>query len=130
MKVSDRRYGSLRWKKLRLAVLNRDNYECQIRGPRCRGAATSVHHVIPSSEAPHLFFDAGNLQASCSTCNSSAGAYLTRDSRRAIIEQNRYLERVVKAQEERIIELEDQLARHLNGPEAEQARTRAKPAIR
>jgi hypothetical protein len=31
MNVSDRRYGSLRWKRLRLTVLNRDNYECQIR---------------------------------------------------------------------------------------------------
>ncbi len=47
--------------------------------------------------------------------------------RRAIIEQNEYLERVVQ---ERIIELEDQLARHLNGPETEPARIRAQPAIR
>ena len=94
--------------------------------PRCRGAANTVHHVIPSSEAPHLFFDEGNLQASCGACNYSAGAYLTRDNRRAIVEQNKYLEHVVLAQEERIIELEDQLA---NGPAPERARTRAKPAI-
>jgi hypothetical protein len=76
------------------------------------------------------FFDASNLQASCGNCNFSHGAYLTRDNRRAIIEQNEYLERVVHAQQERIIELEDQLARHLKGPEHELARTRAKPAIR
>ena len=81
--------------------------------PRCRGAANTVHHVIPSSEAPHLFFDEGNLQASCGACNYSVSAYLTRDNRRAIVEQNKYLEHVVLAQEERIIELEDQLA---NGP--------------
>jgi hypothetical protein len=56
-----------------------------------------------------------------------AGAYLTRDSRRAIVEQNEYLERVAQAQEERIIELEDQLAQR---PTLESARTRAKPAIR
>jgi 5-methylcytosine-specific restriction endonuclease McrA len=110
--VSDRRYGSLRWKKLRLAVLNRDNYECQVRGPRCRGVARTVHHVIPSSEAPNLFFDPCNLQASCGACNYSAGAYMTRDARRAIIEQNEYLQRVVQAQEQRIIELEDELAKH------------------
>lgn len=109
-----------RWKRLRLAVLNRDGNICQIQGPRCRGVANTVHHVIPSSEAPHLFFDASNLQASCSTCNYSAGAYLTRDRRRAIIEQNKYLERVVQAQQERIIELENQLVN----------RPRAKPAIR
>jgi hypothetical protein len=111
--MADRRYGSLRWKRLRLAVLNRDNYECQIRGPRCRGTANSVHHRIPSSEAPELFFDPENLEASCGACNSSGGAYLTRDNRRAIIEQNEYLERVVQAQQERIIELEDQLANRL-----------------
>jgi 5-methylcytosine-specific restriction endonuclease McrA len=124
--VSDRRYGSLRWKRLRLAVLARDNYECQIEGPRCRGVASSVHHVIPSSEAPHLFFDAGNLQASCGACNYSAGAYMTRDSRRAIIEQNEYLEHIVQAQEQRIAELEDLLAGH---PTPEPERTRQIPAI-
>jgi 5-methylcytosine-specific restriction endonuclease McrA len=120
MTMADRRYGSTRWKRLRLAVLNRDNYECQIRGPRCRGVASSVNHRIPSSEAPELFFDPENLEASCGACNFAGGAYLTRDRRRAIIEQNEYLERVVQAQQERIIALEDQLA----------ARPRAKPAIR
>jgi 5-methylcytosine-specific restriction endonuclease McrA len=120
--VSDRRYGSLRWKKLRLLVLARDNYECQVRGPRCRGAASTVHHIIPSSQAPELFFDAGNLQASCGACNFSAGAYMTRDARRALVEQNEYLERVVEVQEQRIAELENQLARSLD-------RNRRTPAI-
>jgi 5-methylcytosine-specific restriction endonuclease McrA len=127
MTVADRRYGSLRWKRLRLAVLARDGYECQIRGPRCRGLASSVNHRIPSSEAPELFFDPDNLEASCGACNYSAGAYLTRDNRRAIIEQNEYLERVVQAQQDRILELEDQLA---NRPTPRPRAKPAKPAIR
>lgn len=125
MTVADRRYGSLQWKKLRLAVLNRDGYECQIRGPRCRGAARSVDHIIPVSQGGP-FWDETNLRSACSACNSSGGAYLTRDNRRQIIEQNEYLERVVHALEERIIELEDQLA---NRPTPEPARRLAKPAI-
>ena len=60
--------------------------------------------------------------ASCSNCNFSHGAYLTRDNRRAIIAQNEYLERLVQEQQKRIDELEDQLA---NRP----ARNRPKPAI-
>jgi 5-methylcytosine-specific restriction endonuclease McrA len=125
MNVSDRRYGSLRWKRLRLAVLNRDNYLCQIQGANCRGTANSVNHRIPVSQGG-AFFDPENLEASCTACNSSGGAYLTRDNRRAIIEQNEYLERVVQAQQERILELEDQLA---NRPDPAPARPRPQPAI-
>lgn len=125
--MSDRRYGSLRWKTLRLAILKRDGHRCQIRGHRCRGTANSVNHRIPASEAPELFFDPENLEASCGTCNSSGGAYLTRDNRRAIIEENKYLAQVVHAQLERIIELEDQLAQR---PTSQPACTPAKPAIR
>jgi 5-methylcytosine-specific restriction endonuclease McrA len=129
MNVSDRRYGSLRWKRLRLAVLARDGHECQIRGANCRGTANTVNHIVPVSQGG-AFFDEGNLESACGSCNFSAGAYLTRDKRRAIIEQNKYLERVVHAQQERIIALENQLARHTNGAETEPARPRAKPAIR
>jgi 5-methylcytosine-specific restriction endonuclease McrA len=125
MAVADRRYGSLRWKRLRLAVLARDNYECRIRGPRCRGAAGTVNHIVPVSQGG-AFFDPENLESACGACNYSAGAYLTRDNRRAIIEQNQYLKRVVQAQQERIIELEDQLE---NRPTPEPARTWPQPAI-
>ena len=94
--VSDRRYGSPRWKKLRLGILRRDNYQCQIRGPNCRGTANTVNHRLAVSEGG-AFFDPENLEASCGACNFSGGAYLTNDRRRAIIEDNKYLEGVVRA---------------------------------
>jgi 5-methylcytosine-specific restriction endonuclease McrA len=53
--MSDRRYSTARWQKLRRAVLAHYGYVCQIEGPRCTGYATTVHHLIPSSQAPHLF---------------------------------------------------------------------------
>ena len=124
--MSDRRYGSLRWKRLRLAVLDRDNHECQIRGANCRGVANTVNHRLAVSEGG-AFFDPENLEASCGACNFSGGAYLTNDRRRAIIEDNRHLEGVVRALEERIVELEDQLA---NARDPARSRTRAQPSIR
>jgi hypothetical protein len=35
------------WPALRLRVLARDGYRCQVRGPRCQGEATMVDHIIP-----------------------------------------------------------------------------------
>ena len=71
--MSDRRYSTSAWQKTRKAILQRDGYICQIRGPRCTGRADSVHHILPSSQRPDLFFASDNLQASCRTCNSGGG---------------------------------------------------------
>ena len=111
--MSDRRYGSLRWKKLRVAVLRRDGYQCQIRGANCRGAANTVNHRLAVSEGG-AFFDPENLEASCAACNFSGGAYLTNDRRRAILEDNKYLEQVVRAQQEQINKLLEELAGYEN----------------
>ena len=124
--MSDRRYGSLRWKKLRLAVLNRDSHQCQIRGANCRGAANTVNHRLAVSEGG-AFFDPENLEASCGACNFSGGAYLTNDRRRAIIEDNKYLEGVVRAQQQQIDQLLETVARYENDAPA---RIRAQPSIR
>ena len=71
--MSDRRYTTSAWQKTRKAILQRDGYACQIRGPRCTGQATAVHHIIPSSQRPDLFFASENLQAACLPCNSGGG---------------------------------------------------------
>lgn len=135
--MADRRYGSTAWKRLRLQVLHRDEYHCRIQGPGCVGIARSVHHVIPSSEAPHLFFEPSNLVAACTVCNCADGANLTnenrRNSRERIAEltlENQRLERVVAAQENRIDELALALAAARNTPKPEPAPNRAQPAIR
>jgi hypothetical protein len=42
--MSDRRYSTARWQRLRKAVLAHYGHVCQIQGPRCTGYATTVHH--------------------------------------------------------------------------------------
>ena len=61
-----------RWKRIRLTVLKRDAYECQMRGPKCTGVATSVDHVIPYAQGGDDNYN--NLRAACRTCNTTAGA--------------------------------------------------------
>jgi 5-methylcytosine-specific restriction endonuclease McrA len=45
--MSDRRYSTARWQRLRKAVLAHYGYVCQLEGPRCTGYATTVHHLVP-----------------------------------------------------------------------------------
>jgi 5-methylcytosine-specific restriction endonuclease McrA len=61
-----------RWRQVRLLVLRRDGYLCQIQGPGCAGQADAVDHVIALRQGgPRL--DPGNLVAACSHCNSAKG---------------------------------------------------------
>ncbi len=64
-------YRDPRWKAVRLAVLRRDAYTCQIKRPKCRTLATEVDHIRAVSDggAP---FDAANLRAACKGCNVGA----------------------------------------------------------
>ena len=56
------------WQAVRLVVLGRDGGRCQIRGPRCRGRADTVDHIVPLAWAgPRL--DLANLRAACAPCN-------------------------------------------------------------
>jgi 5-methylcytosine-specific restriction endonuclease McrA len=57
------------WQRVRLVVLERDGYECQIRGPKCLGRATEVDHVVPWREGG-AWSDPTNLRASCRPCNA------------------------------------------------------------
>lgn len=71
-----------RWKTVRLQVLSRDGGVCQVRGPRCRGIADTVDHIIPVVEAasqgltPVEANGMDNLRAACTSCNSSLGTRL------------------------------------------------------
>jgi hypothetical protein len=56
------------YRRVRRMVLARDNYTCQIRGPKCRTYATEVDHVIPRAEGGSVY-DMANLRASCGPCN-------------------------------------------------------------
>lgn len=60
-------------------MLARAYHRCEMGGANCKGAASTVDHVIPASELAatgrlELFFDVGNLRAACTACNYSAGA--------------------------------------------------------
>lgn len=66
--MSASRWISSRWVPVRAAVLERDRFLCQIRGPGCTGVADEVDHIVPRSEGGALY-DPDNLRASCGTCN-------------------------------------------------------------
>ena len=60
-----------RWKRIRLVVLQRDGYECQIQGPTCTQTANTVDHILPHALGGDDSFV--NLRAACKSCNSVAG---------------------------------------------------------
>jgi 5-methylcytosine-specific restriction endonuclease McrA len=74
------RLGTRTWRRLRLAILNRDLWLCQINGPTCTHHATQVDHIIPRRQGGPMY-DPANLRAACHKCNAWAretGAYVTR----------------------------------------------------
>lgn len=58
------------WKQVRLAILDRDDLLCQIRGSGCTTRATCVDHIITWRDGGS-WFDPTNLRASCQTCNNN-----------------------------------------------------------
>jgi 5-methylcytosine-specific restriction endonuclease McrA len=107
--VSDRRYSTARWQRLRKAVLAHYGYVCQLEGPRCTGYATTVHHLVPSSQAPHLFWEPSNLIAACGRCNYGDGARVAAENTRRTIKDLRAL---VEEQQQQIAEMAERLARY------------------
>lgn len=61
------------WPRLRLTILERDGYCCQMRGPKCKGVATTVDHIVSVANGG-AWHDPDNLRAACTTCNYSSGA--------------------------------------------------------
>ncbi|MFD1044178.1 HNH endonuclease [Kibdelosporangium lantanae] len=53
------------WTALRITVLKRDRFTCQIRGQGCTAHATEVDHIQPGDN-----HGLENLRAVCSTCHS------------------------------------------------------------
>lgn len=45
--ASSGRTNTAHWKQQRAKALQRDNHQCQIRGPRCTVTATQVDHILP-----------------------------------------------------------------------------------
>lgn len=62
------------WQRLRRHVLKRDDYTCQIRGPRCIEEATEVDKIIPASVDPSLALDEDNCRAACAPCHRQVTA--------------------------------------------------------
>jgi hypothetical protein len=78
-----------------------------VRGPTCVGYASSVHHIVASSERPDLFWAEENLVASCGPCNYGGGARIAASNTKATIAS---LQQIVEQQEQRIEMLLDRLA--------------------
>jgi 5-methylcytosine-specific restriction endonuclease McrA len=123
--VSDRRYSTARWQRLRKAVLAHYGYVCQVQGPRCTGYATTVHHLVPSSQAPNLFWEPSNLAPSCARCNYGGGARVAAENTRQTIVKLRTL---VWEQQAEIDRLTERLGRYedANGDRVRRGR---RPAI-
>jgi 5-methylcytosine-specific restriction endonuclease McrA len=69
--LRDAVYGAT-WRKLRLAVLERDGYTCRIGLPGCLVTATQVDHVVSWRDGGSVF-DESNLRAACGHCNAARG---------------------------------------------------------
>ena len=74
VRVSDRRYKSPRWRRVRLRVLARDAYRCRI-VPGCDAHANVADHIQPvyPGMPDSLFFDPRNLRAGCRRHNVARG---------------------------------------------------------
>lgn len=68
MSNKDQFYSTGPWKRVRLAVLERDNYLCKIRGSGCTLKADQVDHIIPRSKGGAAL-DPWNLRGACRHCN-------------------------------------------------------------
>jgi 5-methylcytosine-specific restriction endonuclease McrA len=62
-------YSSPAWTAVRKVVLARDGYRCQIRGPKCRGWARAVDHIVDWRDGGAVFGPA-NLRSACISCNN------------------------------------------------------------
>jgi len=59
-----------RWRRIRLAVLQRDGWVCQLRLAGCTGRATCAHHVLGRSVTGDSM---EHIVASCTSCNLKVG---------------------------------------------------------
>jgi len=57
------------WRKLRLRVLDRDRWLCQLRLEGCTRRATTVHHIVGKG----ISDDMKDLCSACESCNQRIG---------------------------------------------------------
>ncbi len=77
-------YQNAAWRRLRVKILERDGYLCQIRLDECTNVATCVDHIMPVAISdPSTYHDPDNLRAACKRCNGALGARLTNARRTA-----------------------------------------------
>ena len=69
-------YGR-RWRVMRLAVLQRDGHQCQMRLPGCTTHATTVDHIVRLMDGGDMY-NPTNLRAACAHCNASDGGRAAR----------------------------------------------------
>lgn len=63
-------YHTPAWRRIRLAVLQRDHYQCQLRlSKNCTKIATTVHHIKALEDYPELALDIDNLTSCCYSCH-------------------------------------------------------------
>ncbi len=61
-------YNHRCWPTLRLMILRRDGYQCQVHGPRCTHVANECDHIEPWLDGG-AWFNPANLRAACTACN-------------------------------------------------------------
>lgn len=59
------------WRKLRIEVLNRDNWTCHYCQKKLVGSDATVDHLVPISVDTSLRLQKFNLVAACRSCNAS-----------------------------------------------------------
>jgi hypothetical protein len=124
--MSDRRYSTSAWQRLRKAILARDGYAYQIGGPRCTGHATTVHHIIPSSQRRDLFWSDENLLSACQRCNYSGGRKVAVQNSKQTIGR---LYQIIFEQAQEIEQLLDRLAQYEKPTQPTVAKKPPSPAI-
>ena len=65
-------HGGRQWRTLRLRILARDGYRCQIQAKGCTTVADQVDHIVELVNGGAKY-DPSNLRASCAHCNMSRG---------------------------------------------------------
>lgn len=57
------------WPRVRLAMLERDHYLCQLKGPKCKKIATEVDHIIDWRNGG-AWYEPANLRSVCRPCHN------------------------------------------------------------
>jgi 5-methylcytosine-specific restriction endonuclease McrA len=63
--------STARWKRLRLAVLERDEHRCQLQLYGCQGRATTVH-LDPRLHGNHAIATEADCRSACRVCHGRA----------------------------------------------------------